>query len=160
SMDTCTAFTGEAQECKVAVGGIQDCCDVPVEASLSDYITMMRTMRKISGMILGDNTALHGVWSKMTQPITDAWSSVTNFFSTSLDANGASTPLRKVGLKTLKQAAMKKTAEFMINSFGIDAASLFFEAGGGQALSEVTNAATGQIKSGATVQLGGAIGSV
>src|SRR5699024_7500755 len=47
SMDTCTAFTGEAQECKVAVGGIQDCCDVPVEASLSDYITMMRTMRKI-----------------------------------------------------------------------------------------------------------------
>lgn len=160
SMQTCRAFSGEAQECKVAVGGIQDCCDLPVNASLSDYITMMRTMRKISGIILGDaDSPLHGTWTRITKPITDAWGSITDYFGSALDANSASTPARKIGLSTFKQAAMRKTAQFMIDSFGVDAASLFFEGTGGKALGELAGA-DGQLAQGAQVQLGGAIGSM
>lgn len=153
SMQTCKVFSGEATECKVAVGGIQDCCDVPVEVSLAEYITMMQAMRKLSGFVIGEGAALHGAWTQITKPITDAWSSVTNYFSSSLDANSASTPLRKIGLDQLKQAAMKKTAEFMVNNFGMDAASLFFEGSSEGGLESA-------LSKGLDIQLGGAIGSM
>src|SRR5699024_6615614 len=94
SIATCRLFVGEAMECKTAVGGIVDCCKEPESGiSLTDYITLLRAARKVGSLTLGGTAigeAIHGTWTKITQPITDAWGSVTDYFASSLDANSAS----------------------------------------------------------------------
>src|SRR5699024_6030861 len=126
--------------------------------SLTDYITLLRAARKVGSLTLGGTAigeAIHGTWTKITQPITDAWGSVTDYFASSLDANSASVPMKKIGLGQLKQMAMKKTAEFMAQTFGKQAAGLFFENAGTGPLFD----AAGNVMEGAQIQLGGYIGS-
>ncbi|MBZ9574510.1 conjugal transfer mating pair stabilization protein TraN [Modicisalibacter sp. MOD 31.J] len=155
-VNTCEVFQGEAAECKKAVGGVVDCCEKPSSGvSLGQYIQLLQTTRKVSGLVVGEGGALHGAWTELTGPVTDAWNSITSYFSSSLDANSASTPLRMVGMEQLKQEVMKQTAQVMVDTFGADAASMFFtnQAGGGLA----TNAG-GQL-AGGSVQLSAAVGT-
>lgn len=155
NINTCTVFKGKAAECKTAVGGMVDCCKKPSNGvSLTQYLKLMNASRKVAGLVVGKGGVLHGTWTQITKPITSAWNSVTSFFSTSLDANAASTAAQKIGLSQLKQAAMKKTAEFIGQTFGKQAAGLLFEASGGGPL--VFNNA-GQITG--AIQLGGIVGS-
>src|SRR5699024_6848096 len=115
----------------------------------------MRATRKVAGLTLGKVDALHGTWTKITQPITDAWNSVTNYFASALDANGAALPAKKIGLDQLKQLAMKKVAKFIAKTFGKQAAGLFFAGVGtkGGSLFLENGQMAGQ------VQLGGFVGS-
>ncbi|WP_042688261.1 conjugal transfer protein TraN [Candidatus Glomeribacter gigasporarum] len=43
----CRAFTGQPSECKVAVGGVQNCCKNPQYPSLGDYLTLILSMPKL-----------------------------------------------------------------------------------------------------------------
>lgn len=151
--DTCKVFAGEASECKTAVGGAVDCCKKPGSGvSLAQYITLLEKSRKAAMVVLGEGGALHGAWTKLTGPITDAWSSVTSYFASALDANTASTPVRMMGVEGLKQMAMKQTAQFLVDSFGAKTASMFFTNGTGSLVN-----ASGQVTG--TLQLGGAVGT-
>lgn len=157
--NTCTVFKGEASECKIAVGGQVNCCDTPdAGVSLGQYITLLSKTRKIAGLVTGEGGVLHGAWTKITKPVTDAWGSVTSYFSSAVDTNASATPTHMIGLEKLEQMAMKKTANFLVNTFGESTADLFFSASaeGG------ASAGVGDVASGAqqgTVSLGGAVGS-
>ena len=154
-VNTCEVFQGEAAECKKAVGGVVDCCEKPSSGvSLGQYIQLLQTTRKVSGLVVGEGGALHGAWTELTGPVTDAWNSITSYFSSSLDANSASTPLRMVGMDQLKQEVMQHTAQFMADTFGGEAASMFFAKEGGGALV----GASGQV-TGGTIQLSAAVGT-
>ena len=44
----CRVFSGDAEECKTAVGGWVNCCEKPKGVSLSDYITVIRAAPKFN----------------------------------------------------------------------------------------------------------------
>lgn len=153
--NTCTVFAGEASECKIAVGGQVDCCETQgAGVSLAQFITLVSKTRKIAGMVTGQGGVLHGAWTKITKPITDAWGSITSYFGTSLDANAAATPAHMVGTAELEQLAMKKTANFLVQTFGESTANLFFTTSGQASVGAV---ASGQAQG--SLALGGAVGT-
>src|SRR5262249_25548502 len=89
--DSCTIFAGEPMECKQALGGYKDCCNVPVSVGLADYLkltiatyklgkdlklgTKLAATVKESGAwkavssYLSDSTT----WQTITKPLTSAW---------------------------------------------------------------------------------------
>lgn len=159
-VDTCDVFIGEASKCKIAVGGSVDCCEKPQDGvSLGGYISMMNAGRKVASLVTGEGGALHGTWMQLTQPVTDAWSSVSSYFGSSLDANTASTGLRIIGLEELKQQAMKKAAQFMVDNFGQTAASMFFTSSGEASLAAGGGLAVTDGAVQGTVQLTAALGT-
>ncbi|WP_440310979.1 conjugal transfer protein TraN, partial [Klebsiella pneumoniae] len=56
----CSAFAGEAGECKIAVGGVSDCCEKPTNISLADYLNLIMAVPKLDGAVMGltDGNAL------------------------------------------------------------------------------------------------------
>ena len=43
----CSAFAGKKGECKIAVGGVSDCCEKPTNISLSDYLYLIMAVPKL-----------------------------------------------------------------------------------------------------------------
>lgn len=128
--NTCKVFTGEASECKTAVGGYVDCCKKPASGvSLAQYIVLMEKTCKAASVALGEGGVLHGAWTKLTEPVSNVWNSVTSYFATSADTNAAATASRTIGWEALKQSAMKNAAQFLVDTFGTETASAFFTNG-------------------------------
>ncbi len=48
----CSVFKGESSECKVAVGGIQDCCEKPKGISVIDYIILIYEVYKADSAVM------------------------------------------------------------------------------------------------------------
>lgn len=131
----CELFKGERGECKVAVGGFQDCCESPVATTLADYITLTRTVVEMDGMtssIFGlENYS--GVWQTASEWTSEmastAWDSVQGLFTSGADvAAQAGTDLVTEGaMSSLSQSIMSYTNEFLIETFGEEVAGMFFE---------------------------------
>ena len=49
-------------ECKIAVGGVSDCCEKPTNISLSDYLDLIMAVQKLDGavMSLSDGNVMKG----------------------------------------------------------------------------------------------------
>jgi conjugal transfer mating pair stabilization protein TraN len=67
---SCAVFSGEAMECKKAVGGIVNCCTTPDGISLADYISLVFAVGKIDNALMGldRGNALRGSWETLRQP--------------------------------------------------------------------------------------------
>ena len=48
---SCTVFQGESGECKIAVGGWQDCCESPGGTSLSAYISLIKAIADLDSSL-------------------------------------------------------------------------------------------------------------
>lgn len=147
--DSCTIFGGEPLECKQALGGYQDCCNVPVGVGLADYLQLTLASYDLAQkMQLGETLANAGLnvpgawsairnyatqtWSAITRPFTSAWGSLAQSYGgATVDA------LESISLDAIKQEMMQATAEFVSNTFGPEVASMFFTQTG-------TDAATGE----------------
>lgn len=83
----CTAFVGEAGECKIAVGGVQDCCEKPSNVGMGEYLSMLMAVPKLDGAIdgLSDGNIVKSAYTSMKAPVMDTWSSVTKPFTNHMD---------------------------------------------------------------------------
>lgn len=83
----CTAFTGEAGECKVAVGGVSDCCEKPSNIGMSEYLSMIMAVPKLDAAIgsLSDTNIIKSSYQVIRQPVMDSWSVVTDPFTSHMD---------------------------------------------------------------------------
>lgn len=89
----CIVFGGDAGYCKIAVGGVQDCCESPEGVSLADYLTLMKASQRANSAFanasFSQGSVLNGMQSAyvdFTQPIADAVSSITNPFTSAIDS--------------------------------------------------------------------------
>jgi conjugal transfer mating pair stabilization protein TraN len=153
---TCEVFTGDPMECKIALGGIQDCCDTPTGISLADYLQFAKATYDLANRIqLGERLANAGlnvpgaweavsnagtaVWSTVTRPFTSAWGSLTQSWGgATLEA------IEGFSLDALKAQATNVIGQFVAETFGAEIAGLFFEPivdAGGEAIGYQLNGA-------------------
>jgi len=80
---TCKVFGGEAYECKIAVGGVQDCCDLPTSTTAGTYIAALMAMAKLDSalMALESGNAIRGAYQVLRAPIAHTVSTVTKPFA-------------------------------------------------------------------------------
>jgi conjugal transfer mating pair stabilization protein TraN len=157
---TCVVFSGEAMECKKAVGGIVNCCTTPDGISLADYLALVFAMGKLDNALMGLDTGntLRGSWETLRSPVASAWSEVTRSFTSVANnlmgktAAEASDALAQVSLDAFKQAVMRQTAQWVADLFGEAAANSLFTVNGGAAF------VGGNLQAG-SIQLGGLIGT-
>jgi len=155
SSGSCVVFSGDAMECKKAVGGIVNCCTTPDGISLADYLSLVLAMGKIDNALMGldAGNALRGSWETLRNPVVSAWSEVTKSFTSVANnlmgktAAEASDAAVQLSLDAFKQALMKQTAEWVADVFGEAAANALFTVDGGAAF------VGGSLQSG-TIQLG------
>ncbi len=157
----CELFKGEAMECKVAVGGMQDCCKAPVKPSLADYISMttkMIQMDALTGQVWGMESYT-GVWdiaSTWTSATADsAWSAIQGEFISPADvvAQGGDGAV-STAMSGVAQSMMQYTNQFLLDAFGPEVASMFFQDAGLAA----GQAATGElVASNAMANVGAAL---
>ncbi|MGR5178830.1 conjugal transfer protein TraN [Vibrio mediterranei] len=136
---TCELFKGEAMECKIAVGGMQNCCENPVAISLSDYISLTRNMISMDAMTgaVFNIEGYHGVWEMgkgyVAEGADAAWNFVSSPWASGADA-ATGVAEKAVGdvasegmMHTFSQAVMTYTNEFLKSVFSDEVAKLFFK---------------------------------
>lgn len=83
----CTVFAGEAGECKIAVGGVSDCCEKPTNISLADYLSLIMAVPKLDGAVMGlqDGSAVKGAYQILREPVMAGWTEVTKPFASYIE---------------------------------------------------------------------------
>lgn len=131
---TCEVFGGEAQTCKMALGGWVDCCESISGVSLTQYITLMKTTARFDTYLTGTNVAepIKGAYTTVRDPLVKSYQYLENTFTTTLDGitgdvgssllDGAT-----AALDTAKQAVMDGANQFLKDQFGDQVAGFFFE---------------------------------
>lgn len=153
---TCELFKGEAMECKIAVGGMQNCCENPVAVSLSDYISLTRSMMSMDAMTgaVFNIEGYHGVWEMgkgyVAEGAESAWNFVSSPWASGADAatgvgQAASEAATEGMMHTFSQSIMTYTNDFLIQTFGEEVAALFFQQVGETAAGEAVLGASAQM---------------
>lgn len=137
--ESCRVFPGEAKTCKVVGGGAlgNDCCDTPDGVSLSDYIGAMRATKQLDSVLVQADAVpnVQGAWKTIRDPAVDAFSATKKHFSSAMDsitgvAQEKATDAAQQGIMDqFKQAAMRKTQEFLQSTFNKDVAKMFVKQG-------------------------------
>jgi len=88
---TCSAFGGTPGECKIAVGGVADCCEKPTNIGMADYLAMIMAVPKLDSALTsleGGNAAsslIQSSYQSIREPVMQQWSSVTKPFTSHMD---------------------------------------------------------------------------
>lgn len=139
----CVIFSGTAEECKKAVGGIVNCCKSPEDrVSLREYISLILLAGKIeNAMGLGVGDKVRGTWEVLSAPVNSMWSSIQQSFTSAANSltgstTAAATDAAGSGVLTAtKQKLMNGVAQWTSDIFGQAAAeTLFQNVGGGPAI--------------------------
>ncbi|WJG29250.1 conjugal transfer protein TraN (plasmid) [Vibrio furnissii] len=153
---TCELFKGTASECKIAVGGMQNCCESPVAVTLADYIsltTKMMQMDALTGQVMGLEN-YPGVWETASTwgsaTAQSAWSAVQGEFISPADivAQMGTDGANKGLMSAVAQQMMQYTNQFLIDTFGPEVAKMFFQ--------EVGTSAAGEAVLGASAEMAAA----
>ncbi|EPA5448570.1 TPA: conjugal transfer protein TraN [Vibrio cholerae] len=150
---TCELFKGTASECKIAVGGMQNCCESPVAVTLADYIsltTKMMQMDALTGQVMGLEN-YPGVWETASTwgsaTAQSAWSAVQGEFISPADIvkavaeEGAENTI----MSEVSKKMMQYTYDFLYDSFGHELASMFFANTGSSAAAGTVTGASAQM---------------
>lgn len=85
----CTVFGGKAYECKVAIGGVQNCCNVPTIITASGYITALMQMSKMNSALMavqsGSATGAVGAYQSIGKAVGQGVSEVTKPFTSYIE---------------------------------------------------------------------------
>lgn len=143
----CTVFSGEAMECKKALGSYQNCCENPGGPGLAEYLQLLKATGKLTGgaknyeMVQAAGEAVKGAWNTIAGPVKKTFADVTSKFYTSAPENIAGS----ADVAGLGQAMTNQAAEFVGEVFGEAARDALFssvtsEAGeeGGEQVVEYT----------------------
>ncbi len=122
----CKAFSGDEGECKIAVGGAQDCCEKPSGLSMGDYLTLMMSVPKLDGaiMALDSGSAIKGAYQAIRDPAISGWTEITKPFTSYMEnITGAIdnftkpiTDLAKEAIQALKDEIAKITGKALGNA--------------------------------------------
>lgn len=117
----CRLFGGKAGECKVAVGGVQNCCEKPDGISMNDYLSLVLAVPKLDAAItsLSSKAGFGGAYQAMRQPFVSAWDKVKSPFTSGFESisnkvKPLTEPFKKVYEQTigkLKAQISKMTAK-------------------------------------------------
>lgn len=79
----CRVFGGSPYQCKIAVGGVQDCCDVPTNTSPGTYISALFSVAKLDSslMALDNGNVIKGAYQTLREPVVNTVSDVTQPFT-------------------------------------------------------------------------------
>lgn len=130
----CSAFAGEAGECKIAVGGVSDCCEKPTNISFADYLNLIMAVPKLDGAIMGlsDGSAVKGAYQVLRDPAVAGWTEITQPFASYIEnISGAVDsflqPVQQFAQETigaLKEQITKLTSEALGNASATGAAGV------------------------------------
>ena len=142
----CDVFTGEAQECKIAVGGLQDCCETPDGVSIVDYIQTMMTLKRADSALMAaefakgsTQKALQSSYKELTGPVRDAVAHVGEPFVTAIDAVSAAVDqVQDAFIEKVNEWAAEVFSEEVLMEAGLEAGAGFAAEG-----TVLGNAATG-----------------
>lgn len=85
----CSVFAGADYSCKTAVGGVQDCCDVPTNVGPGTYLQAAMQVAKLHQSIMGLQTTSGTVvsgYQSMANSVGSAVSQVTKPFASYIDS--------------------------------------------------------------------------
>ncbi|WP_431358199.1 conjugal transfer mating pair stabilization protein TraN [Salmonella enterica] len=130
----CSAFAGEAGECKIAVGGVSDCCEKPMNISFADYLNLIMAVPKLDGAVMGlsDGSAVKGAYQVLRDPVMSGWTEITQPFASYIEnISGAVDsflqPVQQFAQETigaLKEQITKLTSEALGNASATGAAGV------------------------------------
>ncbi|EBG2029043.1 conjugal transfer mating pair stabilization protein TraN [Salmonella enterica subsp. enterica serovar Typhimurium] len=130
----CSAFAGEAGECKIAVGGVSDCCEKPTNISFADYLNLIMAVPKLDGAVMGlsDGSAVKGAYQVLRDPVMSGWTEITQPFASYIEnISGAVDsflqPVQQFAQETigaLKEQITKLTSEAQGNASATGAAGV------------------------------------
>ncbi|GAD89941.1 conjugal transfer protein TraN [Vibrio halioticoli NBRC 102217] len=132
---SCELFKGTASECKIAVGGVQDCCKNPTTISLGDYIGLIsKTLQfdALTGQVF-ELEGYTGAWdiasNWTTEAAGSAWSTVKTEFASAFDITltESTSAAGAGGSAGVGQALMSYTNDFLAERFGEELAGMFFQ---------------------------------
>ncbi|UIP27672.1 conjugal transfer mating pair stabilization protein TraN [Photobacterium sp. TLY01] len=144
----CSAFAGEASECKIAVGGVSDCCEKPSNISLADYLNLIMAVPKLDGaiMALGSETnpsAIKGAYQILREPVLEGWTEVTKPFASYIENMSGAVdsfyqPVEQFVDELIDQLTeqVKEVMADVMKSLGKDAATQEAAAGGAGKLAQ------------------------
>lgn len=83
----CSAFSGKAGTCKIAVGGVSDCCEKPKNIAMSDYLMLISQVPKLDGAVLslGNDNIVKSSYQTLRKPVMNTWSDVSSPFTSYMD---------------------------------------------------------------------------
>jgi conjugal transfer mating pair stabilization protein TraN len=185
NVTTCEMFTGDAYECKKALGGYVDCCDTPAGVSLQDYMELAGSTYDVAektgaidylstsyqnvvgawtSQVANDPTS---IYSQAISPFNSAYESIVGsavgetvtqlFSSAGGSADLVSQGIESFGPSALQRYAAQATGDFLANNFGLDVATSLLETGVGAPLEGQTAVYTGNLASSGAGALLGAI---
>ncbi|EBQ6421563.1 TPA: conjugal transfer mating pair stabilization protein TraN [Vibrio cholerae] len=130
----CSAFAGEAGECKIAVGGVSDCCEKPTNISFADYLNLIMAVPKLDGAVMGlsDGSAVKGAYQVLRDPVMSGWTEITQPFASYIEniSGAVDSFLQPVqqfaqeAIGALKEQITKLTSEALGNASATGAAGV------------------------------------
>lgn len=119
----CTAFTGTPGECKIAVGGVQNCCKKPENVTMNDYLSLILAVPKLDAAVkvLSKDTAFGKTYGAIRKPLVGAWDKVKSPFTSAFEnisnkLDPITKPFKEIYNQTigkLKEQANKITANIL-----------------------------------------------
>lgn len=122
--EECHVFGGNPYECKIALGGWQDCCDQPVDVGMQQYMDMLMATQKLASAktIMGAENPLYGGWTYISDgastvldsgvsTVTKAYDAVSGVVSTAWESIAGSAG--DAALKGVGSTATEEATEFL-----------------------------------------------
>lgn len=131
----CRVFGGKGNECKVAVGGIQNCCEKPKGIGLHEYIGLITAVGKLDTAITSikaTSGTLHAIksgYSALRQPIVNAFETVSKPFTSMMDSISSAYD----GVKQFADEIIKKVTDKIKDLFTKAFGKIAQETGGAAA---------------------------
>lgn len=149
-MSNCKVFSGQARTCKIAIGGVVDCCEKPEGVSIANYIKLYMATGRIDNMIMNLDRmpGLTGAYSSLRDPLVNAFDSITKPILSGLDQitggifDFAGETVGGGLIGTAKAKMMEYAGKFVADAFGEAVATKLFTfappPGGGAGLGPAT----------------------
>ncbi|PXF29821.1 conjugal transfer protein TraN [Pokkaliibacter plantistimulans] len=141
----CMVFGGKAGTCKIAVGGVQNCCEKPSNISLADYLNLIMAVPKLDGAVMGlqSGNSVKGAYQILREPVLQGWTEITQPFTSYIEnISGAVDsfyqPIEQV-IDELMDQLTEQVKEVMANimkGLGQDAATQEAAAGGASKMAQ------------------------
>lgn len=136
---TCQVFEGTPASCKVAVFGIQNCCESPGGIGLGEYLTLILAVGKADSAVRSLDAAnvvrssYEALVDPALAPFEAAYSAVSETFASSINSVFGTTVIDTTEAATsgllgaVQQGLMRQAAEWTAQTFGEAAANSLFQ---------------------------------
>ncbi|MEO0622225.1 MAG: conjugal transfer protein TraN [Pseudomonadota bacterium] len=146
----CEIYKGQAQSCKIAVFGLQNCCESPGGVSLASYMSLAFRVADLESSLglLESSDTIRGAWELVSSPFAQATSFISTNFASAFNSVAGTEVLNvsdvaAEGLKAaIGDALVKQAAEWTLELFGEAAVNALFTSASSATGSAVTAAGT------------------